>query len=333
MDAFPAEDRLPHSRQADVAANREARISALQHVALWYSGLWRLLGGLPAAAIGVLLALQPQFLTMAIGIAFVATGLYLSWRGFSFVGDSITRNVSYVTGPIIPDTITARGFTSYYVLVGPVRTRISRRAYRKLPNGLKCHAYYVSGSRHLLSLEPATAEEPHPALRFGADAAHAWDRLRWRPIVAAVAAFGLFAGVHAIAIAHPADTFLVSGTISNYEETTGRGSYRHVFLEGNSQTYYLDTRSSYVPSIPDLSSYLGSQVDLYVNAGTSDVLAVRLRETLYAADYYLHPEHQKENMILSGATIALLSGAAIAAAMGWGFLVRAKRSVAPDIGP
>ena len=332
MNDFPAEDRLPFSLPADVAANREAHISGRQQVGLWYAGLWRLTAGLPAAGIGAVIALEPEFVIMASGIALVTTGLYLSWRGFSFLGDSITRNVAYVTGGIIPESRTYRGSTTYYMIVGPVKTRISRRTYRTLPAGLNCHAYYGSGSRHLLSLEPATAEEPDPSLSFGADAAHTWDRLRWRMIVAAAAAFGLAAGIHAIVIAHPAETFLVSGPISSYEETTGRGSYRHVFLEGNAQTYYLDKRSSYSPPIPDLSSYPGSQVDLYVSAGSSDVLALRLRESLYAADYYLHPEHQKDNMISSGATIALLSGIALAIALWWQQLVRVKKAVAPDIG-
>src|SRR5260370_2210251 len=64
----------------------------------------------------------------------------------------------------------------------------------------------------------------------------------------------------------------------------------------------------YSPPIPDLGSDIGSQVDVYFNARTAGyVLAIRLRETLYANDYYLNPEHQKDNMISSRATIALLS--------------------------
>ncbi len=333
MNDFPAEDRLPFSRPADVAANREAHISGRQQVGLWYSGLWRLLAGLPAAGVGAVVALEPEFVIMAFGIALVATGLYVSWRGFSFLGDSITRNVAYVTGRIIPHTYTARGSTSYFMIVGPVKTRISRGTYRNLPAGLNCHAYYASGSRHLLSLEPATAEEPHPSLSFGGDAVHTWDRLRWRMIIVAVAAFGVAAGVHAVVIAHPAEPVLVSGHISSYEETTGRSAYRHLHLDSTSQEFHLDTRNSYSPPIPHLGSYLGSQVDVYFNAGSAgDVLAIRLGETFYAADYYLHPEHQKDNMLSSGATIALLSGIALAVALLWQQLLRAQKAVAPDIG-
>src|SRR5260370_34245407 len=113
MNGFPGEDRLPFSRAADVAANREARISSRQQIDLWYSGLWRLLGGLPAAGVGVVVASVPEFLSMAIGIAFVATGLYLSWRGFSFLCDFITRNVGCVNGRIIPESFSATGATTY----------------------------------------------------------------------------------------------------------------------------------------------------------------------------------------------------------------------------
>ena len=330
MNDFPAEDRLPFSGPVDVAANREAHISGRQQVGLWYSGLWRLLAGLSAAGVGAVMALEPEFVIMAFGIALVATGLYLSWRGFSFLGDSFTRNVAYVTGRIIPESQTYRGSTTYYVVVGPVKTRISRRTYRTLPAGLNCHAYYASGSRHLLSLEPATAEEPHPSLSFGGDAAHTWDRLRWRMIIVAVAAFGVAAGVHAIAISHPAQPVLVSGHISSYQETTGKGAYRHLYVDSTPQEFSLDHRNSYSPPIPDLGSDIGSQVDVYFNAGTAgDVLAIRLRETLYANDYYLHPEHQRDNMISSGATIALLSGIALAIALWWRLLLRAKAAIAP----
>ena len=72
---------------------------------------------------------------------------------------------------------------------------------------------------------------------------------------------------------------------------------------------------------------------MYFNAGTAgDVLAIQLRETLYANDYYLHPEHQKDQMVSSGATIGLLSAIALATALWWRLLVRAKTAVAPDIG-
>src|SRR5258708_21519186 len=48
---------LPHSRPADVAANRDARVRGRQLAALVYAGVWRILLGLPTTAGGVALAL------------------------------------------------------------------------------------------------------------------------------------------------------------------------------------------------------------------------------------------------------------------------------------
>src|SRR5258708_34753100 len=48
---------LPHSRPADVAANRDARVRGRQLAALVYAGVWRILLGLPTTAGGVAPAL------------------------------------------------------------------------------------------------------------------------------------------------------------------------------------------------------------------------------------------------------------------------------------
>src|SRR5260370_41032321 len=76
------------------------------------------------------------------------------------------------------------------------------------------HAFYAPGSLHLFLIEPATEAEPQPALSFGGDAAHAWDRLRWKWLVGAVAVFGLVAGSNGVVIAHPAQMSTVRGPIN-----------------------------------------------------------------------------------------------------------------------
>jgi hypothetical protein len=291
---------------------------------LGYSGLWRAIVGLPLAVFPAALAWSiplpsepvPNFFLMAVGIGFAGYGTYLSWRAFSFLGDAITRNVSYITGRVTDDVRTYRGSKSYFMVVGPVRTRVWRkRSFEDLPLGAQCHAYYASGSLHLLSLEPATEAEPHPDLRFGADPTHAWDRLRWSWLVPAVAVFGLAAGVHTMVSAHPAQTFTVSGRISGYHETHGKGARSYLNLEGSSNDYNVKFIS---PPLPSLFNNVGDQVDLYLDADEPDnVLALRLRGTLYAGDLYLHPEHQYWGMIWSGAPIALLSGAVLAVFV-WG---------------
>jgi hypothetical protein len=321
---------LPYAGRADVAANRDARMTADQMSDLWWSGLWRIGAGLPLSALGVVVAWSEDFLIMALGIGLFGGGFYLSWRGFSFLGDAITHNVSYVTGPLIPRTVASRYGVTYYMDIGPVQTKLSRGAYEALPTGLSCHAYYASGSLHLLSIEPATAAEPHPSLRFGGDAAHAWDRLRWRVMVGVVAVFGVAVGAHSVAAAHPAHTYMLSGKISDYQETTGKGAYRHLYVIGSSQAYSLATKDSYSPPVPDLGSHLADPVDLYINSDTSDqVLALRLRETLYASDYYLHPDDQRSTMIEAGMAIVAFSGAALAVALWWPLVVRARRALFP----
>jgi hypothetical protein len=319
---------LPHSREADVAANREARFSARQTFGLWYSGLWRLLAGLPMAVGGAALAwVVPfpsrgftNFMFMAIGVGLVGYGTYLSWRAFSFAGDAITRNVTYTTAAISGDVKTSsKGAKTYYMVVGPVRTQIYRKkTFEELPVGVKCHVYYATGSLHLLSLELATADEPHPALRFGGDPQHAWDRLRWSWFVAAMSVFGLAVGVHAMTTAHPAHWGTISGRIIEYHETHGKGASRYFSIDSSSEEYNLSSIDGASSPAPALDSYIGDPVDLYVNSEDStDVLALRLRETLYTADLYLHPDHQFWGIIWSGASIAVVSAAVLAVLAWW----------------
>lgn len=314
---------LPHSREADVAANREARLSARQTFGVWYSGLWRLLVGLPMAVFGAASSWQVpfpsqavgNFMFTAIGVALMGYGIYLSWRAFSFVGDAITRKVSYVTAEVRSQMKTSsKGAKTYYMVVGPVRTQIYRKkTFDALPVGVDCHVYYTPGSKHLLSLEPATADEPHPSLQFGGDALHAWDRLRWTWFVPAVAVFGLAVGAHTMISAHPAHWGAISGRIVEYHETHGKGATGYFSIDSSSQEYNLSSLRGASPPAPALDSFIGDPVDLYVNSDDpADVLAMRLRETLYAADLYIHPEHESEGVIWSGAVIALMSAGVVA---------------------
>jgi len=315
---------LPHSRPADVAANRDARVRGRQLAALVYAGVWRIILGLPTTAAGVALALAAPgsaatgggfiaFLVLALALGLLGLGAYVSWRGFSFLGDAITRKVSYVTGRIDGDTATYKGATAYYMVIGPSKTRVSRKTYNAMPMGRLCHAYYAPGSLHLFSIEPATEAEPQPALSFGGDAAHAWDRLRWKWLVGAVAVFGLVAGSNGVVIAHPAQMSTVSGSISAYQEIYGKSTSRYLYLEGDQTQYSLNQLDSF----PQLYSYTGEHVDLDVlsDSGT-DVLALRVRETLYASDLYRNPDHEYWSMAGSGIAVIVLSALTLIA-IGW----------------
>ena len=313
---------LPHSRDTDVAANREARISERQLLGLVYSGLWRVLLGLPTVGISAAITLiAPSaggdvffggglFVIMFVSLCLLGVGAYGSWRGFNFLGDALTRKVAYVTGRLDSRARTYRGLTTFYMAVGPVSTRIPRKTFDALPVGLHCRAYYAVASLQLLSLEPATAETPHPSLTFGGDATPGWDRLRQLGLIAAVAVFGIAAGLNDTVIAHPARSLVVSGTIANYYQGRGRSNSGSLVLEGSPTQYSTMPMSLFsTPPLPDLNSYIGEPADLYVNSdgGGRDVLALRVRDTFYEGELYLHPEHQYWAMVLSGSLVTLLS--------------------------
>ena len=329
---------LPHSREADVVANREAQISARQLLGLWYSGLWRLILGLPMAVGGAAVAWSvpvpsialANFFVMALGVGFAGYGFYLSWRAVSFLGDAISRRVTYVTGRLHSQVKTSsKGAKSYYMSVGPVKAQLWRKkTFEALPVGLDCHVYYTAGSVHLLSIEPATAGEPHPSLlSFDGDPLHAWDRLRWSVLIPAAAVFGLAVGAHAMISAHPAHWGMISGHITEYHEVHGKSTSRYFSIDSSSLEYNLSSLHNASPPAPQLDGYIGDPVDLYVNLDDdSDVLAMRLRETLYAADLYLYPEHQFWGMIWSGAPIAVVS-AAVLAGFAWLITYRRKHPV------
>ena len=301
---------------------------------MWWSGLWRLIVGLPTASLGAgvtwgapLPSIAPaNFLFMAIGIGLLGCGAYLSWRGFSFVGDAITRRVTYVTGQLKGDIRTgSKGAKSYFMLVGPVRSRVWRRqTFDALPVGRVCNAYYTSGSGQLLSVEPATAGEPHPSLRFGGDSAHAWDRLRWSWLLIAVSAYGVVAGTYDTITAHPAHWGVVSGRTAEYHEVDVKSTTRYFHIDGSSQEYNLNSLDRASPPVPPLYNYVGDEVELYVNSDNqSNVLAMRLRGILFAADLYLHPEQQFWGMIWSGAPIALVSAVLLVVVI-WGLAYERK---------
>jgi hypothetical protein len=313
---------LPHSSDTDVAANREARISETQLLDLIYSGLWRVLLGMPIAVIGAAIALVAPsgggdvFLGLGLvalmvsGICLFGAGAYGSWRGFNFLDDARTRKVAYVTGQLDRRAQTYRGRTTYYMTVGPVSTRIPRETFDALPAGLNCHVYYAAASLHLLSLEPATAETPHPSLTVAGNATLGSERVRQLGLIAAAAVFGIAAGLNDSVIAHPARSVEVSGTIASYHQGRGVNDSGYVVLEGSPTQYSTVPMALFsTPRLPDLNSYIGEPADVYVNAdgGGRDVLALRVRDTFYEGELYLHPEHQYWAMLISGSLVMLLS--------------------------
>jgi hypothetical protein len=311
----------------DLAANRAGGLSSSQYSRLRSSGAWRLVVGPPVLVVAAVLAFEIGFALFAI-FALVAAGfgLYLTWRGFAFTTDAHQGEVAYLTGMMSRRMVRGRYGPTYWAAVGPVSRRITWIAYNSLPEAMSCHLYYAPGCRDLLSVEPASAEEPKPDHPFGPDSAHAWDRLRWSWVLLTIGALGVLIGAHTVAIAHPAHPIRVGGTISNYVETHGKSTSRSLYLDNDPQSYTPDEEDLYSPPVPAFGSLIGSEVVLYVDEGTRNVIALDTGDQLYAGDWYLHPEHETA---LDAANGAVTAGASvIAIIVGIGFIVFGRRRAA-----
>jgi hypothetical protein len=300
---------------ADLAANRDGRLSPDQVARLTWSGIWRLVFG-PVLAVGSVVVALAAFTDNAIGtvfaLLFVAIGLFLTWMGFAFLADAVDGQVAFVTGPLGCSVVRSKT-TSYYANVGPVRKSISSHAYDSLPR-IGCHLYYAPGSRSLLSIEPSSESEPKPAHPFGPDSAHVWDRVRasWVAIVVGVLALGIAA--YGAAVAHPAQPVRVDGIVSDYYETHGKGgTHRHLLLAGGGE-YAPQSEDSYSPPFGAFRSLVGQEIVLYLDQGTSNVIAIGDSDGMHVTDWYAHPDHEKSNLLWNAA----LSGLAGLAILGGG---------------
>ena len=308
----------------DISFNRDGRLSPRQRSNLLWSAAWRLGVG-PAVAVGAA-AVAATALDTAIAelLALVALGigLLLAWTGFAYLVDAVAGMVAFVTSTLQTHVVHGRS-TSYFVDVGPVQRMIGRKGYDAIAGfaGATCHLYYAPGCRSLLSIEPASATEPLPAHPFGPDSAHAWDRLRWSWIALSVGVFAALIGAHLIGAAHPARPVAVTGVMSNYVETHGRSTSRTIHMDdGNS--YTPQAEDDYTP-VPDFDALIGRRVVLYVDSGTTDVLAVNDGETTYAGDWYLHPDHRTAYEVTNGMVTTLIGGGILAAGV-W-LLLRDRR--------
>ena len=314
----------------DVATNRDGRLSPRQRRGMFWSAAWRLVVGPSVAVVAALIAATSLETAIAVLIALIAlcVGLQLSWSGFAFLADASSNAVAFVTAPLGTHVVRGRS-TTYFADVGPIHKTIGRRAYVGLQDtvGGTYHLYYAPGARSLLSMEAASAREPLPAHPFGADSAHVWDRLRWSWILLTVGAFGALLGAHQLASAHPAVPVKVSGTVENYvEETTyGRGAHtdRSLYLTGDDNVYTPEAEDAYTPEAPAYYSLIGKEVILFVNQGTTDVIALSDGDTTYAGDWYSHPENERTYMVINGVLITVLG--AFFLALGLVFMVRDRR--------
>jgi hypothetical protein len=305
-------ERILEFNDDDLAANRAGRLSPGQIGRLRSFGIWRLVVGPPVLVAAVVVALLVDNAFFAVlALVFAAAGLFCTWSAFAFLADAFDGTVAHVTGPLRRRAESTKSGMLYFASVGPVTKNISASAYDYLPEGLSCHLYYAPGCRSLLSLELASAEEPKPAHPFGPDSAHVWDRLRWSWVLMTVGVLGVLIGAYVVANAHAAHPFTVGGTIAHYEERHGKSSTsRYVYIAGDTDSYSVEWEGAYAPPVPAWTTMIGRDVVLHVNAGTRDVIGLSDGAQLYAADWYLHPEHEANFQVVNGAItggVALIS--------------------------
>ena len=306
MDEQSLETFLKFS-DADLAANRDGAVGASQRARMLWSGIWRLMVGPPTAVIGVIISLaSDNALVMILGLVVAGLGIYVTWRGFAFLTDTIVAKVAYVTAPLRTTLVRGKNSVSYYAIVGPVKKRISRGAYNSLPSGRSVHLYYAPACRSLLAVEPATTSEPLPAHPFGPDSAHAWNRLRWSWVGITVGAVALLVGAHAATLAQPVHLVSHETTVTDYIETHGKSTSRHLYLGDEPDYYTPQNESSYSPPAPDYYSLIGKPVVVYTDTGSHDILAFRIDGVGYTTDWYLHPDHKTIFEAANGAIVAVL---------------------------
>jgi hypothetical protein len=84
--------------------------------------------------------------------------------------------------------------------------------------------------------------------------------------------------------------------------------------------------------VAPFADFIGRPVTLYVNEGTSDVIAFNDGDTTHTTDWYVHPEHQTVNMATHAAITAMISALAIlGGVLGIGFGRRRIASVAAEV--
>jgi hypothetical protein len=135
-------------------------------------------------------------------------------------------------------------------------------------------------------------------------------------VLITIGALGLLIGAHAVAIAHPAHPIRVGGTISNYVETHGKSTTRSLYLDNDPDSYTPEREDSYSPPPPPFGSLIGSEVVLYIDQGTRNVIALVTGDQLYAGDWYLHPEHETASDAANGAVTGGASVIAIVVGIG-----------------
>jgi hypothetical protein len=156
-------------------------------------------------------------------------------------------------------------------------------------------------------------------------------------------AIGLIGAIYFVATAHAAKPVEVDGTLQHFYIHTSNGSYSYteVILNEQPNTSYTFNENDFTPKVPE-SAYKDGKVNLWVDQGTTHVLAITLYDEndqnpiKYASAYYTNPQQLATDNYRSGG-IAAVVGLAL---LGLGYLLqrriaaqKAKRAVPANVPP
>ena len=140
-----------------------------------------------------------------------------------------------------------------------------------------------------------------------------------RPWMYFIAGAALIAvGAFVFVTAHSADPVKIASNVADYQLETKNGDYyaNHLKLAGDSTDYVFDRRE-FQPSLPD-ELRANAPINIWVDRGTKNVLAIDLSGQLYSKQSYRDPNFMREDN-QHGAEALAVVGAIL---VGVGFLVR-----------
>lgn len=160
----------------------------------------------------------------------------------------------------------------------------------------------------------------------------------------ALAGLFIVLGASSFITAHPAKPVAMQGTIASFSEYTRNNAYDHseiVLNENASQTYTLD-KTNFHPDLPDFDHiYKNGKVTLWLNAGTTDVIALELYDqdnqhpVRYTSAYYDTPGQAMHDNLVTGSILSVISLAFLLMGLFWWKMpwTKSARLYAPVILP
>ncbi len=136
--------------------------------------------------------------------------------------------------------------------------------------------------------------------------------------------------------AHPTQPVEIDGTLAqNYYTVTNKGAYDHteIHLNGDSRTFNVDEHKFH-PTLTDSSFVANGTVNLWVNSGTTYVVAITLRDeqdadaVKYTTDAYDHPNDAVTSAYTAGGVIGGIGAILLLVGLAWPLLPFGRKKAA-----